>query len=105
MKGFSLSQPPLYEGVCLAYPDEQIVQALLGQITWHHNIALLDKLKSLDERLWYALPNRRTRLYAVMFWFTKLKRVYTVAAGAALTNFDRGLFNYERRLSSGEPIS
>lgn len=26
-----------------------------------------------------------------MFWFTKLKRVYTVAAGAALTNFDRTL--------------
>lgn len=41
MKGFSLSQPPLYEGVCLAYPDEQIVQAPLGQITWYHNITLL----------------------------------------------------------------
>jgi predicted nuclease of restriction endonuclease-like (RecB) superfamily len=79
MKEFSLSQPPLYKGVCLAYPDEQIVQAVLGQITWYHNIALLDKLKSPEERLWYALPNRRTRLYAVMFSFTRLKVVYTVA--------------------------
>jgi hypothetical protein len=44
-----------------AYPDEQIVQAVLGQITWYHNIALLDKLKSL--RSGCGTPeNRRTRL-------------------------------------------
>ena len=27
-----------------AYPDEPIVQGLLAQITWYHNITILDKL-------------------------------------------------------------
>jgi predicted nuclease of restriction endonuclease-like (RecB) superfamily len=27
---------------------------VLAQITWYHNIALLEKLKSREERLWYA---------------------------------------------------
>ncbi len=37
-----------------AYPDRAIVQAVLAQITWYHNIALLDKVKDQDSRLWHA---------------------------------------------------
>jgi predicted nuclease of restriction endonuclease-like (RecB) superfamily len=37
-----------------AYPDEQIVQQLLGHIPWGHNTVLLDKVRGLDERIWYA---------------------------------------------------
>jgi predicted nuclease of restriction endonuclease-like (RecB) superfamily len=37
-----------------AWPDETIVQGPLAQITWYHNIALLEKLKSEQRRLWYA---------------------------------------------------
>jgi predicted nuclease of restriction endonuclease-like (RecB) superfamily len=54
MKGFSRSNLLYMRAFAQAYPDEQIVQATLGQIPWYHNIALLDKLKGLDERLWYA---------------------------------------------------
>src|SRR4051794_14106862 len=36
-----------------AYPDEAIVQAVPAQITWYHNCTLLDKVKRVDERLWY----------------------------------------------------
>lgn len=54
MKGFSRTNLLYMRAFAEAYPDEQIVQAVLGQITWYHNIAILDKLKSLDERLWYA---------------------------------------------------
>jgi predicted nuclease of restriction endonuclease-like (RecB) superfamily len=36
------------------YPDEQFVQEVLAQIPWYHNIALMEKLKSSEERLWYA---------------------------------------------------
>lgn len=35
------------------YPDISIVQKLSAQITWSHNIALLDKVKDEKERLWY----------------------------------------------------
>lgn len=37
-----------------AWPDEAIVQAPLAQLTWFHNLTLLEKLKSRDDRLWYA---------------------------------------------------
>lgn len=30
------------------------MQEALAQITWYHNITLLDKLKTVKERLWYA---------------------------------------------------
>jgi len=36
------------------YKDRVIVQEVLAQITWYHNIALLDKLNDYDERLWYS---------------------------------------------------
>ena len=36
------------------YPDEQIVQEVLAQITWYHNIALMDKVKGQEASLWYA---------------------------------------------------
>lgn len=36
------------------YPDEEIVQATLAQITWYHNMALMDKVKDTEVALWYA---------------------------------------------------
>lgn len=37
-----------------AYPDFSIVQALLAQIPWWHNLLLLEKLEKPLEREWYA---------------------------------------------------
>lgn len=37
-----------------AWPDKTIVQGPLAQITWYHNIALLEKLGGPEQRLWYA---------------------------------------------------
>jgi len=54
MTGFSARNLKYMRSFAEAYPDQQLVQEVLAQITWYHNIALLDKLKSLDERLWYA---------------------------------------------------
>lgn len=34
--------------------DEPIVQRLVGQLPWGHNVALLTRLKDRDARLWYA---------------------------------------------------
>lgn len=45
-----------------AWPDEAIVQAPLAQITWYHNMTLLEKVKPFEERLWYAQATIRQRL-------------------------------------------
>ena len=37
-----------------AWPERQIVQEGLAQITWYQNIALLERLDDAQTRLWYA---------------------------------------------------
>jgi len=37
-----------------AWPEESILQVALAKITWYHNLTLLERVKSSEERLWYA---------------------------------------------------
>jgi hypothetical protein len=46
-----------------AWPDEAFVQAVLAQITWYHNLAILEKLAAAEEdRIWYAKALRHYNL-------------------------------------------
>jgi len=36
------------------WPDRAIVQRSVAQLPWRHNIALLEKLETMDDRAWYA---------------------------------------------------
>lgn len=54
MKGFSPRNLKYMRAFAEAWPNESIVQGPLAQITWYHNIALLEKASSTDQRLWYA---------------------------------------------------
>jgi predicted nuclease of restriction endonuclease-like (RecB) superfamily len=73
-----------------AWPDEPIVQAALAQITWYHNIALVEKLNTPEERVWYArqtIQNGWSRNVLVHQIESGLYR----RQGKALTNFTRTL--------------
>lgn len=37
-----------------SWPDREIVQEVLAQITWYHNLTLLEKCSDQTTRLWYA---------------------------------------------------
>ena len=54
MTGLSPRNLKYMRAFAAAWPDEAIVQGPLAQITWYHNIALLEKLKDRAQRLWYA---------------------------------------------------
>jgi len=54
MKGFSPRNLKYMRAFALAWPKREIVQQAVAQLSWSHNIILLDKLKSQEERLWYA---------------------------------------------------
>jgi len=90
MKGFSRSNLLYMRAFAQAFPDEAIVQEALGQITWYHNVALLEKLKADEERLWYA---RQT----VEHGWSRNVLVHQIESGlyrrmgGAITNFDRAL--------------
>jgi predicted nuclease of restriction endonuclease-like (RecB) superfamily len=89
MKGFSSRNLKYMRTFAEAYP-EQIVQEVLAQITWYHNIALLEKLKSQEKRLWYAR-------YTVEYGWSRNVLVHQIETrlydrqGKATTNFDRTL--------------
>lgn len=54
MQGLSPRNLKYMRTFASAWPEEAIVQGALAQIGWYQNIALLDKLKTPGERLWYA---------------------------------------------------
>jgi hypothetical protein len=53
MKGISPRNLKYMRAFVGAYPSESFVQEVLAQITWYHNITLLDKIKDSAEREFY----------------------------------------------------
>ncbi len=60
MKGFSPRNLKYMRAFAEAWPDEQIVQQLVAQIPWGHNVRLLDYVKDPAERLWYVQQTTNT---------------------------------------------
>lgn len=54
MKGFSRTNLLYMRAFAEAWPDEEFVQQVVGQIPWGHNIRILDVVKDPQERAWYA---------------------------------------------------
>jgi len=54
MRGLSPRNLKYMRAFASAWPERQIVQEGLAQITWYHNIALLERLGDSKTRLWYA---------------------------------------------------
>lgn len=54
MKGLGVSNLHYMRRFSADYKADLILQGPLVEIPWYHNLALLDKLKTTEERLWYA---------------------------------------------------
>ena len=100
IKGFSRTNLLYMRAFASAYPEEEIVLRCAGQIPWRHNQVLLDKLKSLDERLWYAqksLDNGWSRDILVL----QIESDLYTRQGGAITNFERTLPALDSDLAKG----
>lgn len=89
-KGFSPRNLKYMRAFSEAWPDPEFVQATLAQIPWYHNITLLEKLETADERAWYAartVENGWSRNVLVHQIESGLRQ----RQGQAVTNFDRTL--------------
>jgi len=73
-----------------AYPDEDVVRQLVGQIPWGHNTVLLDKAHDLEARLWYVRQVIEHGWSRTMLIHQVESRLYE-RCGRAVTNFDRTL--------------
>ncbi len=54
MKGFSPRNLGYMKAFAAAWPDPEILQRCVAKLSWRQNISLLHKIKSPQDRLWYA---------------------------------------------------
>lgn len=90
MKGFSPRNLKYMRSFAQAWPDAEFVQAVLAQLPWYHQIALLDKLPDSEARRWYAakaMKHNWSRNILVMQIETRARE----RSGQAVTNFDQRL--------------
>ena len=90
MKGFSRTNLLYMRSFAEAWPEEQFVQQAVGQLPWGHNLVLLTKLKTREERLAYAqkvLEHGWSRNVLVM----QIESGLLEREGAAITNFEQRL--------------
>jgi predicted nuclease of restriction endonuclease-like (RecB) superfamily len=53
-KGFSIRNLKYMRRLAAEWPNEQIVQQVVAQLPWGHNVVLLDAVSGHAQRLWYA---------------------------------------------------
>ncbi|MDY0037770.1 MAG: PDDEXK nuclease domain-containing protein [Zoogloea oleivorans] len=90
MKGFSPRNLKYMRAFAEAWPEAEFVQAVLAQLPWYHQLALLDKLTRPEDRRWYAtraIEHNWSRNILVMQIETRLME----RNGTAVTNFDTQL--------------
>lgn len=90
MQGLSRSNLLHMRAFSEAWPDRAIVQQLVGQLPWGHNLMLLSKIKDVNEREWYAkaaIEHGWSRNVLIHQIETQLHK----REGAALTNFTKTL--------------
>lgn len=90
MKGFSRSNLMNMKSFAESWPDNQIVQQLVGQLPWGHNIRIIQKIKDKEQREWYVqqtIQNGWSRNVLIHHIDSNLYQ----RQGQAVTNFERTL--------------
>ncbi len=87
MKGFSRANLMYMRAFAEAWPDAAIVQQAVGQLPWGHNLVLLTKLKSREQRLAYA-QRANEHGWSRNVLAIHIERRLLEREGQALTNFE-----------------
>lgn len=90
MKGLSPRNLKYMRAFADAWPDAEFVQQAVAQLPWGHNLVLLDRLRTPEERRWYAARavehNWSRNVLNIQIETRLLAR-----SGAAVTNFAANL--------------
>lgn len=86
IKGFSRSNLMYMRAFYEAWPEETIVQQLVGQLPWGQNLLLLTKLKTREEREWYAAKAIENGWSRNVMWH-HISTQLLERSGKAVTNF------------------
>lgn len=90
MKGFSARNLKYMRLFAETWMDGQFVQRVVAQIPWGHNLEILTKVKSREEREWYARAD-------IQYGWSRPVLVNQIESGLyhsqgkSITNFDKSL--------------
>lgn len=90
VEGFSTRSLKYMRALAEAWPEDSIVQQLVAQLPWGHNLRVLDRIKDRPTREWYlreALEHGWSQNVLVLMISSRLHE----REGKALTNFSRTL--------------
>ncbi len=90
VQGFSPRNLKYMRAFAEAWSDPAIVQAL-AQISWYHNITLLDKIADTDCRVWYAQQAFKHGWSRNVLVHQIESDLYRRQGGCPVTNFERTL--------------
>lgn len=90
MKGLSSRNLRYMRAFAEAYEDETVVQQVVANLPWGHNVRLLDALDNMEERLWYARQALSQGWSRNILLMQIENRLYS-RQGGAVTNFERTL--------------
>jgi predicted nuclease of restriction endonuclease-like (RecB) superfamily len=90
MTGLSRTNLLYMRAFAEAYPDEEFVHQVGGQIPWKHNCVLLDKVKDPEQRVWYIQKTIENGWSRNILTHQIESNLYE-RQGGALTNFKEAL--------------
>lgn len=90
LRGLSRTNLLYMRAFAEAYSEEQIVQQVVGQIPWGHNLMILDKVKDLTARRWYA-QQVTTNGWSRNILAIQIESQLYQRQGQAVTNFEATL--------------
>jgi predicted nuclease of restriction endonuclease-like (RecB) superfamily len=86
MRGVSPRNLKYMRALAEAWPNAKIVQQAVAQLPWSHVVTLLEKLKSNEERQWYALKSAEHGWSRNMLAMQITSRLHE-RQGSAVANF------------------
>lgn len=90
MEGLSVRNLKYMRKFSLEYTVSQIVQPSVAQLSWSHHIILMDKVKDLDERLFYIQKTEENGWSRDMLAI-QIKSQNFQRSGKAISNFEQRL--------------
>lgn len=91
MKGFSPRNLHYMRAFAETYTDETILQQVVANLPWGHNVRLMEAVKDPEARLWYA-QQAIAHGWSRNILLTQIdNQLYSRQKSAAITNFERTL--------------
>lgn len=100
MKGFSIRNLKYMRQFASSYPNIQIVQEVLAQLSWYHNITLIQKIKDEKIRQWYIDKTIENGWSQTVLVHQIESDLYNRSDKKKITNFSKTLLHPQSELAT-----